>query len=63
MLSDIAEVIKICHNEGILHRDIKPGNIIAKKTSAEEFSFYLIDFGIAKQLQNNSLMSGTMIGT
>jgi serine/threonine protein kinase len=63
MLSDIAEVIKICHNEGILHRDIKPGNIIAKKTGAEEFSFYLIDFGIAKQLQNNSLMSGTMIGT
>jgi predicted Ser/Thr protein kinase len=63
MLSDIAEVIKICHNEGILHRDIKPGNIIAKKTGAEEFSFYLIDFGIAKQLQNDALISGTMIGT
>ncbi len=44
---DICSALEICERSNIIHRDIKPGNILVHKTGA----FKLGDFGIAKNLE------------
>ena len=41
---DIAEGLRDCHKEGIIHRDVKPQNIFVNKAG----SFKLGDFGVSR---------------
>ena len=45
---DICTALETCAEEKIIHRDIKPGNILVHKTG----DFKLGDFGIARKLEN-----------
>lgn len=46
-LSDILEILKSVHQQGIIHRDIKPTNLIRRKTDGR---IILIDFGAVKEI-------------
>ncbi|MBD2135038.1 GUN4 domain-containing protein [Sphaerospermopsis sp. FACHB-1094] len=48
LLKNILPVLKFIHNKKVIHRDIKPKNII--RSTEEENKFYLIDFGAVKQV-------------
>jgi len=48
---DICSALEVCAEENIIHRDIKPGNILIQKKSG---IFKLGDFGIAKKLENTT---------
>jgi Protein kinase domain len=47
------------HKRGIIHRDIKPGNVMVNK----EGRVKVVDFGIARVLEASKTQTGTLIGT
>ncbi|KOR29010.1 hypothetical protein TI05_15855, partial [Achromatium sp. WMS3] len=47
----MAEALAAAHQANILHRDIKPDNILVKRDNAGSWQLKLIDFGLAAQHQ------------
>ncbi|MBR8833079.1 MAG: serine/threonine protein kinase [Stigonema ocellatum SAG 48.90 = DSM 106950] len=61
LLLDLLPVVKFIHERGVIHRDIKPQNIIYRKSDRR---FCLIDFGSSKQLTARvQIKSRTTIGS
>jgi Tol biopolymer transport system component len=48
--AEICEGLEKAHRSGVVHRDLKPGNIMLTKTGAK-----LMDFGLAKETMSPSL--------
>lgn len=56
----IADALHYAHQSGILHRDVKPQNILVDRDGTP----YLADFGLAKDLRADSIsISGQILGT
>lgn len=54
-LAQIAGALQVVHEVGVLHRDLKPGNIMERSDG----SLALIDFGLAKHADMKVDMTGT----
>jgi serine/threonine protein kinase len=61
LLRQMAEALKVLHDAGVLHRDLKPGNVMLR----DDGSVVLIDFGMSKQLELDASItaSGQIFGT
>lgn len=63
LLEEVLEVLVFVHQQGVIHRDIKPDNLIRR---AADGKIVLIDFGAVKQIRTVHLLrlqSATIIGT
>src|SRR5579863_673294 len=61
--TQITEALGVAHSKGILHRDLKPGNILIAGSAAK-----LLDFGLAKLMANSDpdatkTVEGAILGT
>lgn len=60
IIEQVAMALDAAHHEGLVHRDVKPSNILVARY---DFA-YLIDFGIARASQQTALTnSGHLVGT
>ncbi len=60
ILDDLLSILEYTHSHGVIHRDIKPDNIIRRKLDSK---LVLIDFGAIKQVQNQINQEDQTIAT
>ncbi|MDT9277717.1 MAG: SUMF1/EgtB/PvdO family nonheme iron enzyme, partial [Limnospira sp. PMC 737.11] len=61
LLKDLLPVLDFVHQNQVIHRDIKPDNIIRR---ASDNKLVIVDFGASKQVRRTSLsVTGTVIGS
>jgi len=59
VVGEVAEALEYAHNHGVVHRDVKPENIIL----LDEGQVKVADFGIARVMSTSNTQTGVILGT
>lgn len=59
IVTAVADALDYAHQKGLLHRDVKPANILMTDDDADGARIMLADFGIARWIGESSTLTGT----
>lgn len=59
IVTAVGEALDYAHQRGLLHRDVKPANILIAEPETENERIMLSDFGIARRVGEVSALTGT----
>lgn len=59
IITAVADALDYAHQKGLLHRDVKPANILMANHDSEGQRIMLADFGIARRIGEASSLTGT----
>ncbi len=59
IITAVARALDYAHKKGLLHRDVKPANIIVADLDSDDRRVFLADFGIARSLDDTSGITTT----
>lgn len=64
LLAVVARAVHAAHTEGLIHRDLKPGNILVEMGADGTAVPFVLDFGIAREIAaRGETLTGQMLGT
>src|SRR4029079_8688763 len=66
MVKQVASALSVAHAEGVVHRDLKPGNVFLLRTADGSIFVKVVDFGISKVLKaatTKLTMARAVVGT
>ncbi len=64
IMVDVADALHAAHHAGLVHRDIKPANILVEREDDGRWRPFVVDFGIARDLDSQDLtVTGMVLGT
>jgi serine/threonine protein kinase len=66
LVGQVASALDVAHSRGLVHRDIKPGNVLVEDRGDDGEHAYLTDFGLAKRFDASGAGltgTGAFVGT
>jgi serine/threonine-protein kinase len=64
LVEQVARAAQAAHSMGVIHRDLKPGNIMVEQEAGGALHAYVLDFGIAREVEAPGMtMVGSVVGT
>ncbi|HHQ49010.1 MAG TPA: serine/threonine protein kinase, partial [Acidobacteria bacterium] len=64
LVRDVALALHAAHEHGLVHRDVKPANILVERDAGGQIKPYVVDFGLAREVEAPSItVTGAILGT